>query len=58
MASTFSHVASLMAGLAICATGLIVFPNTGLKGLSKGLVITISLSGVAALLITAARQFG
>ena len=47
-----------IAGLAIPSTGLIVFPEKGVKGLAKGLAVTISLGVGAALLIAAARNFG
>ena len=57
MTSTFAQIAAVGAGVAIIATGLIVFPN-GFKGLSKGLAVTISLGVVAALLMTVARGFG
>jgi hypothetical protein len=57
MTSTFAQIAAVVAGVALIATGLIVFPN-GFKGLSKGLAVTISLAVVAAVLMTAARSFG
>lgn len=52
------HIAAATAGLAILSAGLIVFPNDGLKGLAKGLALTISLAVGAALLIATARIFG
>jgi hypothetical protein len=56
MTSTMTHVAAVVAGLAIVATTFIL-PNTG-RGLLKGVVIAITLAVTAALLITAARSFG
>lgn len=38
---TVAHVAAAMAVLALFATGFIVFPKRGLRGLSKGLAVTI-----------------
>ena len=58
MSSTVVQIAVLVAGLALLATGLIVFPREGTKGLAKGLALTISLAVFAAFLITAARSFG
>jgi hypothetical protein len=55
MASTFTHVAAVAAGLAIVATGFTVMPR---KGLLKGTALAIALALTAAVLITAARQFG
>jgi hypothetical protein len=57
MSSTVFQIAALVAGLAIFATGFIVFPRGGMKGLAKGLALTISLAVIAAFLITAARSF-
>ena len=58
MSSTVIHIAAVMAGLALVATGFVVFPRSGMKGLAKGLSVAISLAVVAAVLITAARSFG
>jgi hypothetical protein len=58
MSSTAFQIAALVAGIAIFATGFIVFPREGMKGLAKGLALTISLAVIAAFLITAARSFG
>jgi hypothetical protein len=55
MSSTVAHVAAAVAVLALFAAGFIVFPKEGMKGLSNGLAVTISL---AAFLIAAARNFG
>jgi hypothetical protein len=52
------HFVAVVAGLAILATGLIVFPSAGMRGLAKGLAVTVSLAVIAAFLITAARSFG
>jgi hypothetical protein len=58
MPTTLFHFVAVVAGLAILATGLIVFPKAGMKGLAKGLAVTVSLAVIAAFLITAARSFG
>jgi hypothetical protein len=58
MSSTVAYVAAAVAVLALFATGFIVFPKRGLKGLSNGLAVTVSLAVVAAFLIAAARSFG
>jgi hypothetical protein len=58
MPSTLFHFVAVVAGLAILATGLIIFPKAGMKGLAKGLAVTVSLAVIAAFLITAARSFG
>ena len=54
MPSTLFHFVAVVAGLAILATGLIIFPRAGMKGLA----VTVSLAVIAAFLITAARSFG
>jgi hypothetical protein len=58
MPSAVLQIAAVVAGLAILTTGLIVFPNAGVRGLFKGLAAAISLAVVAAFLIAAARSFG
>jgi hypothetical protein len=58
MPSTLFHFVAVVAGLAILATGLIIFPRGGMKGLAKALAVTVSLAVMAAFLITAARSFG
>jgi hypothetical protein len=54
MTSTFSHIAVVLAGLAIVATGFTVMPRSLLKGTAAAVALGI----VAALLITAVRSFG
>jgi hypothetical protein len=54
MTSTLTHVAAVMAGLAIVATALTV----GRRGLLPGLLAAVALGIAAAVLITAARAFG
>jgi hypothetical protein len=54
MASTFSHVAAVMAGLAIFVTGFTV----SRRGLLPGLAAAVAFGVAAALLITAVRSFG
>jgi hypothetical protein len=58
MSSIVSQIAAAVAVLALFATGLIVFPREGMKGLARGLAVTVSLAVIAAFLITAARTFG
>jgi hypothetical protein len=58
MSLTVFQITAGVAGLALLATGFIVFPSEGMKGLAKGLALTVSLAVVAALLITASRAFG
>jgi hypothetical protein len=58
VSSALFHFVAVVAGLGILATGLIVFPRADMKGLAKGLAVTISLAVIAAFLIAAARSFG
>jgi hypothetical protein len=58
MPSTLFHFFAVVAGFAILATGLIMFPKAGMKGLAKGLAVTVSLAVIAAFLVAAARSFG
>ena len=53
-----SAVFTAIAGLALIATWLIIFPLGGVRGLGEGLAITTSLALFAAVLITAVRAFG
>jgi hypothetical protein len=54
MTSTFTHIAAVLAGLAIVATTLTVMPHSLLKGTAAA----VALGVVAAVLITAVRSFG
>jgi hypothetical protein len=54
MASTFTHAATVIAGLAICVTGFTV----SRRGLLPGVATAVAFGVVAALLITAVRSFG
>ena len=54
MTSTFTHVAAVVAGLAIFVTGFTV----SRKGLLRGLIAAVAFGVVAALLITAVRDLG
>ena len=58
MTSATSQIAAVASGLALIATTFIVFPRSGLKGLAKGIAVTVSLAVVAAILMAAARSFG
>jgi VIT1/CCC1 family predicted Fe2+/Mn2+ transporter len=54
---TLTHVAAVVAGLAIVATGFTVAPVVR-NNLLKSMALAIALAVTAAVLITAARQFG
>lgn len=54
MTSALTQVAAIAAGLAICATAFIVTPRSPLKGVT----VAVAFGIVAALLITAVRNFG
>jgi hypothetical protein len=54
MTSSFTHVAAVVAGLAIIVTGFTV----SRRGLLPGLVAAIAFGVTAALLITAVRHLG
>ena len=56
MTSDTSQIAAIASGLALIAT--VVFPRDGLKGLAKGVAVTVSLAVLAAILMAAARSFG
>ena len=58
MTPTVSHLAAVMAGLAIVASGFTVAPNRTHNGLLKGVALAVALAVTAALLIAAVRQFG
>jgi hypothetical protein len=58
MTMTLTHIAAVVAGLAIVAACFVTFPREGMKGLAKGVGVTVSLAIVAAILITAVRSFG
>jgi hypothetical protein len=58
MSSTVFRMALVVAGLALFATSFTIFPRERMKGLAKGLAVSVALAGAAALLITAARSFG
>jgi hypothetical protein len=58
MSSTAWQIASIVAGLALFATQIFVVPRDGIRGLVKGLAVTVSLAIFAACLITAIRSFG
>ena len=51
MTSATSQIAAVASGLALIATTFIVFPRSGLKGLAKGVAVTVSLAVVAAILM-------
>ncbi len=54
MASTLTHVAAVLAGLAIIASPMMISRKGLLPGLAAGVVLAVA----AALLITAARAIG
>lgn len=53
-----SAVFTVIAGLALLVTWLILFPLGVVRGLVKNLAVTTSFAVIAAVLITAARAFG
>lgn len=59
-AALFLYVSRIAVAVAVAliAFGLGLFPKEGMKGLAKGLAVTISLVVIAAFLITAARSIG
>jgi hypothetical protein len=54
---TFTHVAAVVAGLAIIATGFVA-PVQMNKSLLNGMALAVALAVAAALLIAAVRHFG
>ncbi len=58
MSAAVFQIESAVAGLAILASGFIIFPRGGINGLAKSLAATILLGVIAALLIATARSFG
>jgi hypothetical protein len=58
MSSTVFQIASIVAGLALLATQIFAVPRNGIKGLVKGIAVTVSLAIFAACLMTAIRSFG
>lgn len=58
MSSAVFRMALVVAGLALFATSFTIFPGGRMKGLAKGLALSVLLDVVAALPVTAARSFG
>jgi len=58
MSSIALEIAAVFAVLAICATGVVLFPAEGMKGLAKGMIATIAICLIAAVLIALARALG
>lgn len=58
MSSIAFQIAAAFAILAISATGVVLFPAEGMKGLAKGMIATIALGVVAVVLIAVARALG
>jgi LDH2 family malate/lactate/ureidoglycolate dehydrogenase len=56
--SVLSHIAAVIAGLALVTTGTVVFPESRTRGLAKGLAFSVMLTMLAAALIGFARNFG
>jgi len=54
MSHTLSHIASVVAGVALLTTGFVVFP----RNYTKSLTVAVSLAVLAAVLITAIRNYG
>ncbi|MCP3441612.1 hypothetical protein [Bradyrhizobium sp. CCGUVB14] len=58
MSSTLSQIAATVAGLALLATGFIVFSRGATTSLVKSLAVSLSLAVLAAVLIAVARNLG
>jgi CBS domain containing-hemolysin-like protein len=58
MSHTLSQIASVVAGVAILTTGVIVFPENFTKSLAKGMAVSVAVAVLAAVLISAARNYG
>ena len=58
MSSSLSQIAAVVAGLALLATGFVVFSKRGTRSLAKSLAVSMSLAVLAAVLITVARNLG
>jgi uncharacterized membrane protein len=58
VSSSLSQIAAVVAGLALLATGFVVFSKSGTRSLAKSLAVSMSLAVLAAVLITVARNLG
>ena len=61
MSHTLSQIASVVAGVALLASAFTVFvylPRNDVHSLTKGMAASVSLAVLAAVLITAVRNFG
>jgi hypothetical protein len=58
MTSRFAQIGAVVAGLAILATGGMVFPRRGLKGAVATIAIAVAIAIAAAFLLTAVRNLG
>ncbi|MEI9432288.1 hypothetical protein [Mesorhizobium sp. Cs1299R1N3] len=58
MSHTLSQIASVVAGLALLVNGLILFPESWIKGLAKSVAVSISLALFATVLIALVRNYG
>lgn len=57
MSHTLSQIASIVAGVALLTTGFIIFPGNSTKSLTKGMAVSVALAVLAAVLISAARNY-
>jgi VanZ family protein len=58
VSSTLSQIAAVVAGLALLATGFVVFSKSPTRRLVKSLAVSMSLAVLAAVLISVARNLG
>ncbi|MBW7971429.1 hypothetical protein [Bradyrhizobium sp. BR 10289] len=58
MAHILSQIAAAAAGVALLTTGLVVLPGSRTKSLARNMALSVSLAMLAAVLITAIRNFG
>jgi hypothetical protein len=58
VSSSLSQIAAIVAGLALLATGFVVFSKSPTRGLVKSLAVSMSLAVLAAVLISVARNLG
>jgi hypothetical protein len=58
LSHTLSQIASVVAGLALLSAIFVMYPEDRIKSLAKGMAISVSLAVLAAVLITAVRNYG
>jgi CBS domain containing-hemolysin-like protein len=58
MSHTLSQIAAAVAGVALLTTGFVVFAENHTKSLARSMAVSVSLAVLAAVLITAIRNYG